>query len=40
MTHDGEEVTDMLDAVLTAGSYMFSLGPVAFLEAFGRIFGS
>ncbi len=33
-------MTDLFDAILTAGSYMFSLGPVAFLEAFGRIFGS
>lgn len=30
----------MVDAMLTGSSYMFSLGPVAFLEAFGRVFGS
>jgi len=33
-------VTDVIDAMFTGSSYMFSLGPVAFLEAFGRIFGS
>ena len=30
----------MVDAMLTGSGYMFSLGPVAFLEAFGRMFGS
>lgn len=29
----------MIDAMFTGSNYMLSLGPVAFLEAFGRIFG-
>ncbi len=30
----------MFDAFLTGSNYMLSLGPVAFAEAFGRLFGS